>query len=166
MNASGSGGAGAAGRAFPAVPDGWSPGSATAALIVVAEEGYLLQNRDERPGIWYPGHWGLFGGLLEPGESEEAALRRELAEELELEPERLRWFLEMSFRFAFDSRLLRRAVFEVVISRAQLSAVRLHEGRAMRVFHPHQIDANLPLVPCDRFVLDLHISKAEYGARA
>ena len=35
-------------------------------------------------GIFYPGHWGLFGGAMEPGEAADAALRRELQEELGL----------------------------------------------------------------------------------
>lgn len=41
-----------------------------------------MQLRDNTPGIVYPGHWGLFGGHLEPGETPEAALQRELLEEI------------------------------------------------------------------------------------
>jgi 8-oxo-dGTP diphosphatase len=44
---------------------------------------YLMQLRDNIPGIVYPGYWGFFGGHLEPGEAPEAALRRELLEEIE-----------------------------------------------------------------------------------
>jgi len=43
----------------------------------------LMQLRDPIPGIAYPGHWGLFGGHLEPNESPEEALRRELLEEIQ-----------------------------------------------------------------------------------
>lgn len=43
---------------------------------------FLMQLRDDLPDILYPGHWGLFGGHLEPGETPEAGLRRELDEEL------------------------------------------------------------------------------------
>jgi 8-oxo-dGTP pyrophosphatase MutT (NUDIX family) len=46
---------------------------------------YLMQLRDDIPGIVYPGHWGFFGGHLEPGEDPEQALRRELVEEIEYE---------------------------------------------------------------------------------
>jgi 8-oxo-dGTP diphosphatase len=46
---------------------------------------YLMQLRDNIPGIVYPGHWGFFGGHLEPGEAPEQALRRELVEEIEYE---------------------------------------------------------------------------------
>ena len=42
----------------------------------------LMQLRDPIEGIAYPGHWGLFGGHLEAGESPEEGLRRELQEEI------------------------------------------------------------------------------------
>lgn len=43
---------------------------------------FLMQLRDDIPGIIHPGHWGFFGGHLEPGESPEQALQRELQEEI------------------------------------------------------------------------------------
>ena len=45
---------------------------------------WLLQLRDDIEGIIAPGCWGLFGGHVEPGESIEAGLRRELNEEIDL----------------------------------------------------------------------------------
>ena len=43
-----------------------------------------FQPRDNRPDVSYPDYWGLFGGWLEPGETPEQAIQREMAEELEL----------------------------------------------------------------------------------
>ena len=44
------------------------PADAAAALIVVGADGhYLMQLRDQKAGIFYPGHWGLFGGAIDPG---------------------------------------------------------------------------------------------------
>lgn len=42
----------------------------------------LMQLRDNDPRILYPGYWALFGGHLEPGESPEVAVVREIQEEI------------------------------------------------------------------------------------
>ena len=43
---------------------------------------YLLQLRDFKSSIIFPGHWGAFGGAIEEGESPRDALDRELKEEI------------------------------------------------------------------------------------
>ena len=42
------------------------------------EDLYLMQLRDDNPSIVFPGHWGLFGGTIEIGESTCEAASREL----------------------------------------------------------------------------------------
>ena len=49
-------------------------GNATAAILVLEDGRYLLQLRDNIPEIWYPDHWGPFGGGVNPGEDEIAAM--------------------------------------------------------------------------------------------
>src|SRR5437899_12475439 len=71
---------------------------AVAALLVLDDGSYVLQHRDDKPDIWYPDHWGCFGGAVDPGEEPLAALRRELYEELELEFDEAEYFT----RFDFD----------------------------------------------------------------
>jgi 8-oxo-dGTP diphosphatase len=57
------------------------------ALAMLHRDGrWLMQLRDEIPGIVAPGCWGLFGGHLDPGETPEQALRRELLEEITWQP--------------------------------------------------------------------------------
>jgi 8-oxo-dGTP diphosphatase len=52
--------------------------------LAVLQQGQsaLMQLRDDLPNILYPGHWGLFGGHVEPGETPEQAIQRELLEEI------------------------------------------------------------------------------------
>ena len=45
----------------------------------------LLQLRDEKPNIYHPGVWGLFGGNVESNEKPIDALKRELLEEIGLD---------------------------------------------------------------------------------
>src|SRR5262245_25765419 len=72
-------------------------GDAAAALLVLEDGRYLLQLRDDLPHIWYPDHWGLFGGGVDHGEDAVAALRRELREELDLDMAEARPFVSFTF---------------------------------------------------------------------
>jgi 8-oxo-dGTP diphosphatase len=50
--------------------------------IIPAGDKFLMQLRDDIPGIYYPGHWGFFGGHLDPGETPPVTIKRELMEEI------------------------------------------------------------------------------------
>jgi 8-oxo-dGTP pyrophosphatase MutT (NUDIX family) len=149
-----------AGPPLSPIPRQWAPRAATAAIIVLNGRDYVLQLRDMRSDIWYPGHWGLFGGQNLPGEAPEASIRRELVEELGFEPPKLCVFAEMAFGFSFATGQLSRVVFETYLDRKEFRGLKLQEGSAMRVFRAFEINGALPIVPCDRFVLDLHIHRS------
>jgi 8-oxo-dGTP diphosphatase len=53
-----------------------------AIAILYQSDRFLLQLRDDIPTIAWPGHWGFFGGHLDPGETPEVAVYRELREEI------------------------------------------------------------------------------------
>jgi 8-oxo-dGTP diphosphatase len=53
------------------------------AIAILPRDGkFLMQLRDNIPTILYPGLWGLFGGHIEPGETPEIAVEREIMEEI------------------------------------------------------------------------------------
>jgi 8-oxo-dGTP diphosphatase len=103
------------------------------ALAMLQREGrWLMQLRDEIPGIVAPGCWGLFGGHLEPGETPEQAVRRELLEEIGWQPRLL--------HYAMEQRLHRRTAH---VFRAELSVppeqLQLLEGQDMALVSSEEL---------------------------
>lgn len=133
------------------------PARAVAALIVLEDNRYLLQLRDQKRGIFFPGHWGLFGGAVEAGESAIDAVHRELHEELGLVVSEARSLTDFTFTFGRYGDITRH-YFEIPYSSASVISLRLQEGAEMRAFHASDI-LNLPrLVPYDSFAIWLHAS--------
>ena len=63
---------------------------------VLVRNGELLLGRRCADREWLPGAWDVFGGHIEPGESAEVALARELREELGIAPLRMHAIGELS----------------------------------------------------------------------
>jgi 8-oxo-dGTP pyrophosphatase MutT (NUDIX family) len=140
------------------------PANAPAALLVLEDGRYLMQLRDQKPDILYPGHWGLFGGATEPGENANAALKRELREELGVDGVSSRFFT----RFDFDlttvgTKKVWRMVFEVPLSSAVLPRLVLGEGAAVAAFAADDLLLKHRVVPYDAFAVWLHYHRARFG---
>ena len=111
---------------------------------------FLCQLRDDIPNIVYPAHWGLFGGHLEPGETPDIAVKRELLEEIGYLPQKLQ-----KFGCYTDTRVIRH-VYQAPLL-LELNQLTLKEGWDMDLLTPEQIrqgqaysakaDQVLPLVP-------------------
>lgn len=132
-----------------------TPADAAVALIVLDDGRYLLQLRDQKPGIFYPGHWGLFGGALDPGEAPEAALLRELAEELGLAVSGAMYLTHFTFTFGRFGKISRH-FYEVPFAVGKLAGLTLREGREMRAFRAAEILNQPRVVPYDAFAIWLH----------
>lgn len=140
-----------------------TPSGAVAAIITV-DGNYLLQLRDSIPGIFYPDHWGLFGGGMEAGESECDALLRELREELCLtvQPDEIQRFSAMFFDFSFAGgpRQIVRAFYELNLSSHRLHGLEVLEGQGMRTASASDVlDAGMRIAPYDAFALWMHINR-------
>lgn len=138
---------------------------AVAAIILCEDGRYLLQLRDDSPHIWFPAHWGLFGGAIDPGEEPFAALQRELREELQLNGRTARRFVQ----FEFDLRELGqgrvwRAYYTIQTTAEERRSLRLGEGAAMKTLLPEEIFGKLRLVPYDAFALWLHAKRSRFTA--
>ena len=125
-------------------------------MIRLSDGRYLMQLRDQRPDIWYPGCWGCFGGALDGREDPLEGLKRELREELELRVSEARQVARMDFDFgpvglgkAF------RVYYLVEIDVATVPKLALHEGRRMEPLSYSQLLSGIPVVPYDAFALHL-----------
>jgi 8-oxo-dGTP pyrophosphatase MutT (NUDIX family) len=136
------------------------PSNAVVGLIVCDDGRYLMQLRNQKPGIFYPGHWGLFGGAVDPGETADAALSRELREELAIEIARAEYFTEFSFDFGFcgHGRVWRR-YYKIEIATSSVDGMVLGEGSELRTFHADEILIGQRVVPYDAFAIWLHATQ-------
>jgi 8-oxo-dGTP diphosphatase len=115
-----------------------------------------MQLRDARRDIWYPGHWGCFGGSLEPGEKPFEALCRELKEELELQVRDAHLISRLDFDFGpLGLGKASRIYYLVELPVKTLSGLVLHEGERMEALSYEQLISGIPVVPYDAFALHL-----------
>ncbi|MEH2392003.1 MAG: NUDIX hydrolase [Nostoc sp.] len=80
-----------------------------AIAILYQKNKFLMQLRDNIPGILYPGYWGLFGGHIEPDETPDLAVKREILEEIGYLPSFVEfgcYFHERVVRHVFHAPLL------------------------------------------------------------
>ena len=129
-----------------------------AIAILYREDKFLFQLRDDIPNIVYPGHWGLFGGHLDPGETPDIAVARELLEEIG-------YSLPSISKFGcYNDVKVIRHVYHAPLT-VELERLVLSEGWDMDLLTPEQIrsgsrystkaDRVLPLVPAaQRILLD------------
>lgn len=141
------------------------PGDAVSALILLEDGRYLCQLRDQRPEIFFPGHWGLFGGAIEDHETRLGALRRELKEELGLAQFQATHFTDFEFDLtAVGHRKIFRAYYLIRLNEETAAGLELGEGHAMQAFEPAEILTLQRVIPYDAFALWLHINGARIGA--
>lgn len=121
-------------------------GQGVSAILINSRGQVLLQQRDDNPAIRYPGHWSLFGGTIEDGESPVAAVAREVQEEIDFEMRNFGLFREFvqnnKQEFAFAGELS-----------ATLDELTLSEGQGMNLFYPSQLK-ELQIRPDDKDTLE------------
>ncbi len=116
------------------------------AILINPAGQVLLQQRDDNPAIRYPGHWSLFGGTIEEGETSSEAVAREVHEEIDFEMRNFGLFREFvqnnKREFAFAGELT-----------ARLDELTLSEGQGMNFFYPSQL-RELQIRPDDKETLE------------
>jgi 8-oxo-dGTP pyrophosphatase MutT (NUDIX family) len=143
------------------------PSHAVAALLQLSDGRYLMQLRDSNPDIFYPDHWGCFGGAIDAGEAPVAALVRELREELavEVKPAAVTRFTEFTFDFSFAGDGIRvRTYYAVTLPQADLDGLVLGEGADLAAFEAESLLALPRIVPYDAFAVWMHHARGRIAA--
>lgn len=117
---------------------------------------YVLQLRDDKPGIAAPGMWSLFGGRVEEGEEPRTALLREVEEELCLRLEDCHLFWNVECHSAFVGAVASYSFFQADISELW-GRHRLTEGQAVERFSYEKLPVP-KIFPLMRQALERHHS--------
>ena len=118
---------------------------------------FLLQHRDDKPGIANPGMWGSFGGEVEPYETPDDGFLRELREELDWTP--ASFDLYGAYPYASNTQLI--YVFTARID-AALDDLTLGEGQGMAFFAPDALPERT--VPDLRRLIERFTTTEAYAA--
>jgi 8-oxo-dGTP pyrophosphatase MutT (NUDIX family) len=128
-------------------------GQGVSAILINPHGQVLLQQRDDNPAIRYPGHWSLFGGSIEEGETPTIAVAREVKEEIDFEMLNFGLFREFvqnnKREFAFAGEMT-----------AALDELTLSEGQGMNFFYPSQLK-ELQIRPDDKDTLEQYFGAGE-----
>jgi 8-oxo-dGTP diphosphatase len=107
-------------------------------IIPYVGDRVLMQLRDDKKEIDFPGHWGFFGGSLDEGESAQEAATRELAEETGYSPVELH-YLKTDQLWSLDD--LTSHSFYCYLSKS-LGNLKLNEGMDWGLFSIDDIQSN------------------------
>ncbi len=138
--------------------------NAVHAIIYDENNNYLFQLRDDKRNIFYPLHWGVFGGGIESNETEQNCLRREINEELSIsiEEKELSYFTKFTFDLSFKKlNKIFVSYFEYKINKEMIKNIKLNEGIKYKFLQASDFLNMSKLVPLDAFAIWLHSTKNE-----
>ncbi len=131
-----------------------NPTKEIAHAILLVGGAYVLQLRDDVPGIAARGMYALFGGSLEDGEAPEAGLRREITEELGIQLADARLFWMVDRHSEFWQQVVRYWFFVADVTGVWPSHV-VREGRGAYLFRYEELPGET-VAPLIREVLARH----------
>ncbi len=133
---------------------------ASCAIILTSDKGFLLQLRDNKKGIFFPGHWGFFGGAIERNETPKQAIIREIKEEINLDIDKLDYLFNINFNFSdSEDRTIKRHYFEIQLAKGDLNTIKLAEGESYKVFTKRDAISLQPFWSLDAYALWLYMNK-------
>lgn len=138
-----------------------TPRDSAAAIIINEKNEVLLQLRDDKPDIFFPNHWGCFGGAIDLGERLEQTLAREVMEELNIAvtPECITRFIDIGFTPKPGAKDIVRHYFVVRMNAEMLRTLQLGEGSDCRFFAASEALSLPNGTPYDKFALWIYFNQ-------
>jgi 8-oxo-dGTP pyrophosphatase MutT (NUDIX family) len=128
------------------------------AVILFYKNKVLMQLRSKNKKIFYPNHWGCFGGSKIKHETYLNCAAREVAEEIniKLRKNRFIFFLKLSFFLNFSKKKFIRNFFYLKIDNIKKfkKNFKLNEGSDYNFFTKSQVNNLLNTVPYDKYAID------------
>ncbi len=118
-----------------------------AGVILHYDGRVLLQHRDDKPDIRWPGAWAIFGGHLEDDEDPESGAIREIEEELGLKLQPPLTLVHHELHSDNRERSFYAAPLEVPIEE-----LTLNEGQGMALFSPDEMES-VTVVPLHKRII-------------
>ena len=124
--------------------------------IITFKEKYLLQLRDNKENIFFPGFWGLFGGRQDNNEKEKLAVKREVKEETNLNVLISSQILSVNFHMIGLKKKRKITYFDCKIKKSP--KITLNEGQKYNFFSFNELK-RLKIVPMDFVAINCHYHK-------
>jgi 8-oxo-dGTP diphosphatase len=107
-----------------------------AGAIITYKGKVLLVLRDNKPEIKFPNYWGMIGGRIEPGETPEQALIREIKEEINVDVTNPTYIAPYSLDPQNQSE-----IFHITLDDNQMHSIKLgDEGQELRFFSLDELE--------------------------
>ncbi len=101
--------------------------------ILLLNDGFILQLRDNKPDIAAPGQWSLFGGMIADGEIPLQSIQREIFEELSIQPREFQYLWFIDYIAEFEQERIRSWFFSADVKDVWPQH-RLTEGQDVGIF--------------------------------
>ena len=127
------------------------------AAIIKYKDKYLFQLRDKKKNIFFPEHWGLFGGAIDKNETKINALIREVKEELSITLKKSQLEYVTTITFEHKKIKISRYFYFLEINDIQKKKIKLNEGKNYGFFEQQKIFYK-KIAPYDSFAFWLFIN--------
>tara|TARA_Y100001960_G_C14700911_1_gene841576 strand:+ start:473 stop:925 length:453 start_codon:yes stop_codon:yes gene_type:complete len=118
------------------------------AIIYDSEGKLLLQKRDLKRSIYFPGLWGVFGGACEKNENPAETIVREIYEELQISIASPKLFITMGINsLDLGSEQLKIHFYEICFCEEMKRNIVLQEGAGHAFFNPKELPKVAEIVP-------------------